>query len=141
MLGLTAALLLAGAEAWRPVFALAHLAALVALIPLGVALVRHAARAAREADAGPVVPALIQRHPQVAFLLAAATVAVVVSLMNFEDGIRWLRRVANFTTVGIILVLVARYLRWARHPSMPGATPARTPARGATRPRNGARRR
>ncbi len=140
MLALTAALLFAGAEAWRPVFALAHLAAIVALTPLGVVLVRQAARAAREANAGPVIPALIQRHPQVAFLLAAATVAVVVSLMNFEEGIRWLRRVANFTTVGIVLVLVARYLRWARNPSMPAGTPPRTSGRGATR-RNGARRR
>ena len=122
-----------GNEAWRPVFAFAHLAALVGLAPLGVLLVRHAVRQTRATEDGPLLPALVGRYPQVVFLLAAVVLTITVSLMNFEDGIRWLRRVANLSTVAIVLVLVARYLRWARDPSAVASVPARRGRRPATR--------
>jgi hypothetical protein len=131
-------LLAVGNEAWRPVFAVAHLAALLGLAPLGVMLVRHAVRQTRATEDGPLLPALVARYPQVVFLLAAVVLTITVSLMNFEDGIRWLRRVANLSTVAIVLVLVARYLRWARDPSVPPATPTRRgrpPARRSGAPR------
>lgn len=104
----TAGLLVVEIEAWRAVFALAHLAALIALLPLGVALV---ARAVRE-EGGLVAAA--RMHRGVTVLLAVAAVAVVLSLANFEGGNRDLRRVANLTTVAIAVVLVWRYLLWSR---------------------------
>jgi hypothetical protein len=104
----TLGLLAAGADAWRPVFALAHLAALIALVPLGVVLVVETLR--REGSLG----AVVRRHRTVAVILAVVVVTIVVSLLNFDDGIRWLRRVANLTTVALILVLVARYFVWSR---------------------------
>lgn len=119
-------------EAWRPVFAFAHLAALLGLAPLGAMLVRHAVRQTRAAEDGPLLPALVGRYPQAVFLLAAVVLTITVSLMNFEDGIRWLRRVANLSTVAIVLVLVARYLRWARDPSAAATAPV--PARRGRRP-------
>lgn len=99
--------------AWRPVFTAAHVAALVALVPLGVALVRCAFREASRAGR-PGIAGVISRYRGTALLLAVALVAVAVSLANFEDGNRLLRRVANFTTVGIALTMVVRYLRWRR---------------------------
>lgn len=104
----TAGLLLAGVEAWRALFALAHLAALIALVPLGVALAVHAVR--QEGSLG----AAVARHRLVVGLLLLAAVAVALSLANFEDGNRLVRRTANLTTVGIALVLVWRYFAWAR---------------------------
>ena len=44
-------------------------------------------------------------------LVAVAFVAAAVSLSQFQDGVRVVRSLANFTTVGVILVLVGRYLR------------------------------
>lgn len=111
LLALTAALLAAGASAWRPTFVLAHLAALIALAPLGAVLVWRAAR-----QEGGLLPA-VRRHRFATALVGLAFVAIAVSLLNFEDGIRWLRRVANLTTVSVVLVLVARYLAWARRPA------------------------
>jgi len=100
-------------EAWRPVFAFAHLAALIALAPLGVMLVRQAfAEARREGDPG--IAGVWRRHRSVAVILGIVAITVAVSLLNFQDGIRWLRRVANLTTVALVLVLVARYLTWRR---------------------------
>lgn len=99
--------------AWRPVFTAAHVAALVALVPLGVALVRHAFREAARAGT-PGIGGVMSRYRGMALLLGVALIAVAVSLANFEDGNRMLRRVANFTTVGIALVMVARYIRWRR---------------------------
>ncbi len=129
LLAATLALQVAGREAWRPVFGLAHLAALVALVPLGIAILRHATREASAAGAGPLLPALVQRHPQVAFLLAAAALTIVLSLLNFEDGNRALRRVANLTTVAIMMALVLRYLRWPERPALTrsGPPPAAAP--------------
>jgi uncharacterized membrane protein YidH (DUF202 family) len=109
----TAGLIAADVEAWRGVFALAHLAALVALLPLGIALVAHAFRAA-SADGEGGLMSVVRRHRLVAALLAVTVVTVALSLANFEDGSRFIRRTANFTTVGIVVVLVWRYLAWSR---------------------------
>jgi len=109
----TGGLLAAGVDAWRAVFALAHLAALVALLPLGIALIAHAFRAAAAEGEGGLM-SVLRRHRLVAVLLAITVVTVVLSLANFEDGSRLIRRTANFTTVGIVLVLVLRYLVWSR---------------------------
>lgn len=112
----TAGLVAADIDAWRGVFALAHLAALIALLPLGIALIAHAFSTARAEGDGRVggVLGVLRRHRLVAVLLVVALVAVVFSLANFEGGNRILRRTANLTTVGIALVLVWRYLLWSR---------------------------
>ena len=109
----TAGLLIADIEAWRAVFASAHLAALIALLPLGIALIAHAFREARSED-DPGLTGVLRRHRTVAILLAVVLVTVALSLANFEGGSRVVRRVANLTTVSIALVLVWRYLAWAR---------------------------
>ncbi len=109
----TAGLIAADIAAWRGVFASAHLAALVALLPLGVALVAHAFRQARSAG-DPGLGGVLRRYRVVAILLAVTAVTVALSLANFEGGSRLVRRAANLTTVGIALVLVWRYLAWAR---------------------------
>ena len=114
----TAGLLAAGIEAWRGVFALAHLVAVVALLPLGGALVVHAFREAA-ARGEPGLPALLRRHRVVAVLLVVMAITVALSLANFEGGSRVLRRIANLTTVAIVLILVWRYLAWARE-HLPG---------------------
>ena len=112
----TAGLIAADVDAWRVLFAFAHLAALVALLPLGVTLIAHAFREARaEGDPGlSLVTGVLRRHRFVAILLGVVLVAVVLSLVNFEGGSRLVRRTANLTTVGIALVLVWRYLMWSR---------------------------
>lgn len=109
----TVVLAMVGREAWRPVFGLAHLAAVAALVPLGLALVARAFREARE-QGTPGVIGVVRRHAAIAAVLAVVVVTVTISLATFEDGPRWLRRTANLTTVALVLVLVARYLWWAR---------------------------
>ncbi len=109
----TAGLLAVDIEAWRGVFALAHLVALVALAPLGVALVIHAFREAATAGE-PGLRGVVRRHRLVAVLLAVTVLTIALSLVNFEGGSRVLRRVANLSTVAIVVVLVWRYLGWAR---------------------------
>lgn len=104
---LTAGALAADREWWRTPFVAAHLAALVALLPLGIML---AVDAARRADS---VAALLRRHRGTVLLLAVIVVTVAVSLANFEGGSRIARRVANLTTVAIVLLLIVRYLRAA----------------------------
>jgi hypothetical protein len=47
-------------------------------------------------------------------ILAVVAITVAISLVNFQDGIRWLRRVANLATVALVLILVARYVAWRR---------------------------
>jgi hypothetical protein len=101
-------------------------------------LLRYAVIEVERAQSGPVLPALVRAYPTVVFLLAAVSITIMISLLNFEDGIRWLRRVANLSTVGIVLALLARYLLWARDPQPPVVPPPQ--ARGASR-RSGARRR
>ena len=107
LLAVTIGMLLAGAEGWRAPFGLAHLAALAALLPLGVALIASGYREAR--GLGP----MLSRHRRVVIVLAAVAVSVTITLVEF-DGNRDVRRVSNFTTVGLVLLLIAQYLRWAR---------------------------
>lgn len=108
-LGATGILLFAESSAWRVIFVVAHLAALLALLPLGVVLVLRAYR-----QSGGLT-SMVRRYPVVAVLLVCLLVTIVASLMNF-DGNREARRVANLASVALILVLVVRYLRWARTP-------------------------
>mgnify|MGYP003348061781 CR=1 FL=1 len=115
----TIALLLRGAPAsqWHLPFVAAHLAALVALLPLGAALI---ARAYVEAGG---VSAMIARHRAVVLMLLIVAVAVTVTLLEFTAH-RAVRRVSNTVTVTLVLVLVAQYLRWyARW--RPGGTESR----------------
>ncbi len=102
--------------AWRVPFVAAHLATLLALVPLGLVLIaRECLTAYHVAGSSVGTPgAIARRHPWVLLLLAMAIVSVAVSLANFADGTRWLRTIANLVTVAIALTLVARYLRSAR---------------------------
>lgn len=102
----TIGMVLVGAEGWRAPFAAAHLAALVALVPLGIAVVAYAYR-----DAGGL-GAMLARHARVVIVLALIAVSVTITLMEFDGGNRELRRIANFTTVGLVLLLIVNYLRW-----------------------------
>ena len=115
-LALTFGSLATGIGAWRVPFVATHLATLLALAPLGVVLVVEAiAQATREAGSfGGAPAALVRRHGLVMLLLAIIAVSIAVSLANFSGGTRWLRAVANYTSVAVILVLVARYLRSSR---------------------------
>ncbi|MBM4410959.1 MAG: hypothetical protein FJ037_06515 [Chloroflexi bacterium] len=103
----TGILLFAEGNAWRVMFVITHLAALLALLPLGVVLVLRAYRH----DGGLV--AMTARHPLVGALLACLAVTVTMSLLNFQ-GDREIRRIANLTTVAIVLALVVRYLMWSK---------------------------
>ncbi len=105
----TGVFLFAEGSAWRVMFVIAHIAALLALLPLAVVL---ALRAARDAKSP---PAVLQRYPVASMLMAALAVTVALSLANFE-GNRDARRVANLSSVALILALVWRYLRWAHSP-------------------------
>ena len=108
-LGATGILLFAEGNAWRVIFVVAHLAALLALVPLGVVLVLRAYR-----QSGGLT-SMVSRYPVAAVLLVCLAATIVASLLNF-DGNREARRVANLGSVALILVLVVRYLRWARTP-------------------------
>ena len=108
-LGATGVLLFAEGNAWRVIFVVAHLAALLALLPLGVVLVLRAYH-----QSGGLT-SMVARYPIVSVLLVCLFVTIVASLLNF-DGNREARRVANLASVALILVLVVRYLRWARTP-------------------------
>lgn len=103
----TGILLFAEGNAWRVMFVITHLAALLALLPLGVVLVLRAYRH----DGG--LAAMATRHPLVGALLVCLAVTVAMSLLNFE-GDREVRRIANLTTVAIVLALVVRYLMWSK---------------------------
>ena len=115
-LAATALLLAGGSKGWRVPFVLAHLAALLALAPLGGVLLVQALVEGYRASGSPAgaVGAAVGRHRLVAALLALVVVTVAVSLANFAGGTRWLRAAANLVTVAIVLLLVARYLRAAR---------------------------
>ena len=109
----TGAMLALSLEAWRAPFVLAHLCALLALVPLGVALVARTFARYRE-ERGSVLGGVrgTLAHDRLATLLVAvALVAVVVSLSQFDGGVRAVRSAANLTTVAMIVVLVGRYLR------------------------------
>ena len=109
----TAAMLAFRLDAWRAPFVLAHLAALLALLPLAIVIVWQTyARGYEERRS--ILGALqaTLTHDRVTTLLVAiALVAVAVSLSQFSGGIRALRAAANVTAVSMIVVLVARYLR------------------------------
>jgi uncharacterized membrane protein len=109
----TIASLVAGYEAWRLPFVAAHLAALLALVPLGLVLIGRTFRAAyaERGSLGGAVSGLLSHDRVATVLVLVALVAIAVSLSQFQGGIRWLRAVANYTTVGCILALVVRYLR------------------------------
>ncbi len=92
---------------------LAHLCALLALVPLGVVLVGRTFARYRE-ERGSVLGGVrgTLAHDRLAtVLVAVALVAVVVSLSQFDGGVRAVRSAANLTTVAVIVVLVGRYLR------------------------------
>lgn len=76
-------------------------------------LVRYAFRQA-EAMGDPGLGGVLRRYRWTALILLAILIAVVITLVNFEDGLRWLRRASNLTTVALVLVLVVQYLRWSR---------------------------
>ena len=86
----TGAMLAFSLDAWRAPFVLAHLCALLALVPLGVVLVgRTFARYYEERGSvlGGVRGTLA--HDRLAtVLVAVALVAVVVSLSQFDGGVR-----------------------------------------------------
>jgi hypothetical protein len=112
-LAVTGAMLALGAGPWRVPFVLAHLCALIALVPLGVALVAGALRegyARRRSPAG-ALRATAERYPLVTALVLLSFVTVAISLSQFSGGVRWVRAAANLTTVAIALTLVARYVR------------------------------
>lgn len=108
----TGMLLAGGAEAWRPVFALSHLAALLALVPLGVVLVATHYSTARAEAAGPLggLRLLFAKHRLEVALVALAFAGVAITLWQFE-GLREVRRVSNVVTVASVVTLVVRYLR------------------------------
>ncbi len=112
-LTVTAGALLAGFEGWRLPFVLAHLAALLALVPLGLVILSRVVGGeyARRGSVAGAVRGVFAHDRIASVLVVVALVAIAVSLSQFQDGIRWLRALANYTTVSIILVLVARYLR------------------------------
>lgn len=112
-LAITGILLATGAEAWRPLFALSHLAALLALVPLGVALIAtHYSAARREtSNALSGLRRLIATHRLEVALTALAFLGVAVTLSQFDGGVREVRRVSNLVTVMAVLALIVRYLR------------------------------
>jgi hypothetical protein len=113
LLAATGAMLAFDAGHWRLPFALAHLAALLALLPLGLVLVARALIEARPAGKSWFAAAgeAARRHMLVTALVALALVTVSLSLANFPDGDRAVRTLANLSTVVIVGALVVRYLR------------------------------
>lgn len=112
-LAATAAMLVLRLEAWRVPFVAAHLAALLALLPLGIALVVSTYRAQiRAGHGGLAAVGATLTHDRVATALMLLTfVTAAVSLSQFEGGVRDVRTVANLVTVSVVAVLVVRYLR------------------------------
>ena len=96
-----------GAVWWRPVFSVSHVTALIALVPLGLALIVYAYR-----EAGSL-GAMWSRHTKIVVVLAVVAVSVTITLVEF-DGNRAVRRISNFTTIGLVLLLIAYYVRWFR---------------------------
>ena len=96
-----------GAAWWRPVFSASHLTALIALVPLGIALIVYAYR-----ESGSL-GAMLSRHARIAIVLALIAVSVTITLVEF-NGNRDVRRISNFTTVGLVLLLIVHYFRWFR---------------------------
>jgi hypothetical protein len=112
-LAVTGAMLALGQGAWRVPFVAAHLAALIALVPLGLALVFGALRdGAREGGSPAAAPGVVWRRYRLVTVLVLLTfVTVAITLSQFSGGVRGVRVVSNLATVAIVLTLVARYLR------------------------------
>jgi hypothetical protein len=89
-------------DAWRIPFVGAHLAALLALLPLGVALIVDAIRRETGTRSGNPFVATLRRNRTEAILVAAALCTAAVSLSQFSDGVRAIRSVANLATVALI---------------------------------------
>jgi hypothetical protein len=104
-LAITIVMRMNGMEGWRTPFYIAHLAALFALLPLGIVLVVQAYR-----ETGSV-GAMIARHSTVAAAIAVIAVCVVVTQVTFT-AYPDIRRASNYVTVGIIALLVIHYFRW-----------------------------
>ena len=103
-----------GMEGWRTPFYVAHLAALFALVPLGLVLIVQGYR-----ETGSL-GAMIARHSMVAAAIAVILVCVVVTQVSFT-AYPDIRRASNYVTVGLIGLLVVHYFRWARQRSSGGA--------------------
>ncbi|MFA7296017.1 MAG: hypothetical protein WC211_02380 [Dehalococcoidia bacterium] len=112
----TLAMLVLQMPEWRVPFVIAHLAALLAVAPLGVVLVAQTfARYRRESGSvAGGLRGLFTHDRLVTALVLASFVTAAVSLSQFQGGIRWLRALANYSTVAIVVTLVWRYLRGAR---------------------------
>ncbi len=109
----TAIMLALRMDAWRLPFVLAHLCALLALVPLGLVLVSHTLSTyyrARSSFAAALRGTLTHDRFVTALVIVVFT-AATISLSQFEGGVRWVRAAANYATVSAILVLVVRYLR------------------------------
>lgn len=109
----TLAMLAVQMPEWRVPFVIAHLAALLAVAPLGVVLVVQTfARYRRSSDSvAGGLRGLFTHDRLVTALVLAAFVTAAVSLSQFQGGIRWLRALANYSTVAIVVTLIWRYLR------------------------------
>lgn len=112
-LGATAAMLALRAEPWRVPFVAAHLAALLALAPLGIALVvsTYVRQLRRGLSAFEAIRATLAHDRVATALTLVAFVAAAVSLSQFEGGVRWVRTTANLVTVTAAVTLIVRYLR------------------------------
>ena len=108
---LTGAFLTMHASAWRAAFVLAHLCALLALLPLGVVLVgTTVARYARERGSlASGLTGVLSHDRLVTALVLVSLVTVAVSLSQFQ-GNQTVRTAANLISVSIIVALVHRYL-------------------------------
>ncbi len=115
-LAVTVGALAVGVGWWRGPFVLAHAAALLALIPLAIAVLTVAWRRERQQTAGnrAALRALLRRHRQEAALAAMALGTAAVSLSQFPEGVRALRATANGFTIGLMFLLVLRYGRARR---------------------------
>lgn len=112
-LAVTASMLALRAEAWRVPFVAAHLAALLALAPLSVALVASVYAGYLRAGRGVLgaAGATLAHDRVVTALVLLALASAAGSLSQFEGGVRWLRTAANLVTVSVVVALVGRYLR------------------------------
>ena len=101
---------------WRVPFVVAHVAALLAVAPLGMVLVGQTFARYRRSS-GSVAGGLrgVFTHDRlVTALVLASFVTAGVSLSQFQGSIRWLRALANYSTVAIVVTLIWRYLRSSR---------------------------
>ena len=112
-LALTIAMLALRADAWRVPFVAAHLAALLALLPLGAGILVHAYRHHRRfhVGAGETLRAIVEANRLNTALVAVILVAAAISISQFT-GVRVIRASANAVTVTLVVTLVIRYFRW-----------------------------